>query len=197
MRRGLAVVATVALCGCSFVFVHGPKPPPAPPSDCTSSQLVPILDGVATGVFAAFAIYSAVAGDADYRSNFCDQFDSACTAPDRGYTIATSLAVAAVTGVAAYIGRTRVNECQAASFAPVLTPAPPAPAPPAPLAPAPMNPAPVTPAPSPPAPPPPPVTPAPVKPAPVPAKPAPPPPKPGTGSGELPVPPSGLPVPGA
>ncbi|MEP6862055.1 MAG: hypothetical protein ABJE66_15630, partial [Deltaproteobacteria bacterium] len=124
MRRALALVTGVALCGCSFVFVHGPKPPPAPPSDCTSSRVVPILDGVATGLFAVFGIYSAVTNDADYRSNFCDEFDSSCTPPARAVSIVTSLAIAAATGVSAYIGRNRVNECQAANYAPVVPPNP-------------------------------------------------------------------------
>ena len=197
MRRALALVTSVALCGCSFVFVHGPKPPPAPQSDCTSSRVVPILDGVATGLFAVFAIYAAVTDDAGYRSNFCDQFDSSCTPPARALTVTTSAVIAAVAGVSAYVGRDRVNECQAANYAPVVAPAPTSPtAPPAPdpatNAPAPTpNPT-ITPTPAP--------TPTPTTkptPTPTPTKPTPTKPKPGTGSGDLPIPPSGLPVPGA
>jgi hypothetical protein len=189
MRRFLALVTSIALCGCSFVFVHGPKPPPAPPSDCTKSRVLPIVDGAVAGLFALTAIYWAVTNDADYRSNFCDEFDSSCSEPPRAVAITTSLLVAAVAGASAYIGRNRVNECQAANYAPVVTP-PPAPAPigaPVPPPPAPT----MTPVPPPP-------TPTPVKPAPTPAKP---PTKPGSGSGsgsgDLPIPPSGLPVPGA
>lgn len=172
MRRAVALVTSVALCGCSFVFVHGPKPPPAPQSDCTSSRLVPILDGVATGLFAVFAIYSAVTNDADYRSNFCDQFDSSCTPPARAVTITTSLVIAAAAGVSAYVGRDRVNACQAANYAPVVPS--PSPSPPTPMP---------TPTPNP--------TPNPTKTSPTPTK-----PNAGSGSGELPIPPSGLPVPG-
>ncbi|MEO6772028.1 MAG: hypothetical protein ABI467_03290 [Kofleriaceae bacterium] len=166
MRRALALVTSVAMCGCSFAFVHGPKPPPAAQDDCTHSRVVPILDAVATGILALFAGYSAVTDDADYRSNFCDQFDSSCTPPSRAISIATSLAIAAATGAGAYVGFRRVGECRRANPEPVITPAP-APAVSPELAPAP--------APNP--------TPAPTK--------------PGTGSGDLPIPPSGLPVPGA
>ena len=183
--RAVALVTSIALTasGCSFVFVHGPKPPPAPPSDCTTSRLVPILDAAAAGVFAVYGIYAAVVSDSEYRSNFCDEFDSSCTPPERGAIVVTSLAIAALTGVSAYIGRNRVNECQAANYAPVVMP-PPNPS---------LNPSPSpTPAPvaNPPTP-----TPTPVKPTPTPT----PKPKPGTGSGsgDLPIPPSGLPVPGA
>src|ERR1700742_2168749 len=107
MRRALALVTAIALCGCSFVFVHGPQPPPAPPGDCTKSRLLPILDGVATGVFAVYGIYAAATSDADYRSNFCDEFASSCTPPARGFIVATSLAIAVAAGVSAYIGRDR------------------------------------------------------------------------------------------
>ena len=62
MRGGLALVTSIALCGCSFVFVHGPKPPPAPPSDCTSSRVVPILDAAAAGLFAVYGVYAALPG---------------------------------------------------------------------------------------------------------------------------------------
>jgi len=174
------VVTSIALCGCSFVFVHGPKPPPAPPNDCTSSRLVPILDGVATGLFAVYAIYSAVTSDADYRSSFCDQFDSSCTPPPRALTVTTSAVIAAVAGVSAYVGRNRVNECQAASYAPVMPPAAPLSTPSPSPNPNPPNP---NPNPTP--------TPTPTKPSPTPTN-----PRSGSGSGDLPIPPSGLPVPG-
>jgi len=205
MRRALALVAAVALCGCSFAFVHGPKPPPAPPSDCTSSRLLPILDGVATGVFAVFGIYSIAASDDGYRTTFCDQYDSSCEPPSRAATIVTSLAIAALAGTSAYIGRNRVNECQAANYAPVVAPPSPSPSPTPPPAPYPTTNAPTTTTTPPPTPPPTPTptttpTPTPTRPTPTPTpKPTPTKPKPGTGSGsgDLPIPPSGLPVPGA
>ncbi|HET9989606.1 MAG TPA: hypothetical protein VFQ65_13835, partial [Kofleriaceae bacterium] len=93
-------------------------------------------------------------------------------------TIATSLVIAAATGAGAYVGFKRVGECRSANPEPVVTPVMTPVA--VPLAPPPVAPV-ATPAPAPP-----PATP----------KPAPPPVKPGAGSGDLPIPPSGLPVPG-
>jgi hypothetical protein len=189
MRRALALVTGVALCGCSFVLVHGPKPPPEPPSDCTSSRVVPIIDAAAAGLFAVFGLYSAVSSDEEYRSNFCDDFDSSCTPPARAFSIVTSLAIAAATGVSAYMGRNRVNECRAANYAPVVAPPNPSPSPSPSTTPVPV-PVPVSPPPTPT----PTVKPAPPTPTPTPTKLK---PGSGSGSGELPIPPSGLPVPGA
>ena len=193
MRRAIGLVTSIALIGCSFVFVHGPKPPPAPVSDCTTSRVLPIVDGAVAGLFALTALYWAVTNDADYRSNFCDQFDSSCTEPPRAVAITTTVLVAAAAGASAFIGRNRVNECQAANYAPVVAPPPnpnpnptPTPTPTATPVPVPVP----VPVPTP--------VPTPTKPTPTPTKPT---PKPGqgsgSGSGDLPIPPSGLPVPGA
>src|SRR3569833_1190135 len=123
--RALALVACVAVCGCSFAFVHAPPPPPAPQSDCTSSKVVPILDTVAGSIFALFGVYAAAADDAEYRSNFCAQYDGSCSAPPRAVTVVTSLAIAAAWGASAYVGSKRGGECQRVLDAtPTPTPTP-------------------------------------------------------------------------
>jgi len=114
MRRMVALIVCASFSACSFAFVHGPKPPPAAPTDCTTSRTVPILDSVFTGVMAIFAIYAAVSSDSDYRSNFCDEFDSSCEPPGRGYTVASSLIAAAAGGAGMYYGYTRVDACRKA-----------------------------------------------------------------------------------
>jgi hypothetical protein len=114
MRRMVALVVCASFSACSFAFVHGPKPPPAPATACTTSRTVPILDSVFTGFMALFAIYAAAASDSDYRSNFCDEFDSSCEPPGRTYTVASSLIAAAAGGAGMYYGYTRVAECRKA-----------------------------------------------------------------------------------
>lgn len=110
----VALLVCASFSACSFAFVHGPKPPPAPPTDCTTSRTVPILDSVFTGFMALFAIYAAVSSDSEYRSNFCDEFDSSCSAPGRTYTVATSLIAAAAGGAGMYYGYTHVDSCRKA-----------------------------------------------------------------------------------
>ncbi|MEO8550401.1 MAG: hypothetical protein ABI678_10520 [Kofleriaceae bacterium] len=133
MRRLVALLVCASFSACSFAFVHGPKPPPAPPADCTTSRTVPILDSVFTGFMALFAIYAAVSSESEYRSNFCDEFDSSCEAPGRSYTVATSLIAAAAGGAGMYYGYTRVAACR--KVQPMVEAAPPMVAPVAPVAP--------------------------------------------------------------
>src|SRR3569623_699906 len=113
--RALALVACVAVCGCSFAFVHAPPPPPAPQSGCTSSKVVPLLATEAGSIFALLGVYAAAADEAEYRANFCDQYDGSCSAPPRAVTVVTSLAIAAALGASAYVGFKRVGECHRAN----------------------------------------------------------------------------------
>src|SRR3954463_3009580 len=114
MRRRVALLVWASSSAGSFAFGPRPKRPPAPATDCTTSRTVPILDSVFTGVMAIFAIYAAVSSESEYRSNFCDEFDSSCEAPGRGYTVATSLVAAAAGGAGMYVGYTRVDACRKA-----------------------------------------------------------------------------------
>jgi hypothetical protein len=157
MRRGLALVM---MCGCSFALVHGPKPAPAPTSDCTQSRVVPIIDTVVAGVAALFAVYAMAASTNEWHDVNCDVGDTSCTAPNQSVTAVVGSIIAVGDGLGAYWGYTRVSQCRRAQGEapfvrdvppPVVTPPPP-----------------------------------------------PPPPDAGEGSGDTPpIPPSGLPVPGA
>jgi hypothetical protein len=134
MRRGLALVM---MCGCSFAFVHGPKPAPAAP-DCTQSRVVPILDSVLTGVAALVAIYAIAASSSEWHDANCDANDSSCTAPDQAVFAVAGSVVALAGGAGMYWGYTRVGECRRAQGEapfvgdrplPVVTPPPPPPPP--------------------------------------------------------------------
>jgi hypothetical protein len=131
MRRMVALLVCASFSACSFALVHGPKPAPAPPADCTTSRTVPIIDGVFAGVLTIFAIYAAVSSESEYRSNFCNDYDSSCGAPDRVFTVATSLLLAAADGAGLYYGFTRVDACRKAQPAveqrPPIAPTPNAP----------------------------------------------------------------------
>ena len=161
MRRGLALVM---MCGCSFAFVHGPKPAPALP-DCTQSRVVPILDSVLTGVAALVAIYAMAASSSQWHDANCNVNDASCTAPNQALFAVAGSVVAVAGGAGMYWGYTRVGQCRRAEGEATLAPGALSPPPPPPTTP-----------------PPPPTT----------------PPDAGEGSADVPpIPPSGLPVPGA
>ena len=152
MRRGLALVM---MCGCSFALVHGPKPAPAPATDCTQSRVVPILDTVLTGVAALVAVYAIVASSSEWHDANCNVNDGSCSPPNQALSAVLGSVVAVGGGAGMYWGYARVDQCRRAQVA--------APSPPSPVVP-----------------------------------PPPPPPDAGEGSGDSPpIPPSGLPVPGA
>ena len=154
MRRGLALVM---MCGCSFALVHGPKPAPAPPTDCTRSRVVPIIDTAVAGVVALIAIYAMAASSSEWHDFNCDVNDSSCPVPNQSVTAVVGSIIAVADGAGAYWGFTRVEQCRRAQAAAPTVPPPPVVTPPTP--------------PTPPA---------------------------GEGSGDAPpIPPSGLPVPGA
>jgi hypothetical protein len=130
MRRGLALVM---MCGCSFALVHGPKPAPAPATDCTRSRVVPIIDTAVAGVAALFAIYAMAASSSQWHDVNCDVNDGSCTAPNQAFSAVAGSIIALADGAGAYWGYTRVEQCRRAQAAvppvppPVVTPPPPPP----------------------------------------------------------------------
>ena len=101
IRKGLVSVVTVLVttAGCGFVFVHGP------PDDhmerasfsCTTSNVGPILDGLATGMFLFGAIGAAESGFEDAEQ----------------LTVG-SLAYAGITGSAFVVGLKKTARCRKA-----------------------------------------------------------------------------------
>ena len=102
-------LALLALSGCSLVMVKGPRdtgnPPRTYPS-CTSSLTYPVVDTVLAGLFLA-SMTTAIADNGSMDSTINDKDTRAERATSAGL-------MAALFGVSAYFGYTRVSRCRAA-----------------------------------------------------------------------------------
>lgn len=115
MNQLIAVVTSIALAGCSFVFVHGPdsKAPTNVYPDCTSGKTWPIIDTVVAAVYAAAALGA------------LQREDKMPTSPTPGIAVednsklspraaaAVSVGFAALAGAGAIVGFRRVGKCRA------------------------------------------------------------------------------------
>jgi hypothetical protein len=108
--KPVCFVLALCLTGCSFFFVKGPsdesRPPRAYPS-CTRSMTYPVVDGVLSALF-IFGMAAAIAEDDNSSTSFDDDEAS------RAEKITSSAVLAAVTGVSAYLGYSRVSRCRGA-----------------------------------------------------------------------------------
>lgn len=94
-------MALGSLAGCSFAFVHGPPPSPErlPSFDCTSSNVLPVLDAVFAGIAVADAV-GAATGSPEFRSPKSEAFAFA--------------AEAVLVGASAGYGFTKTSQCRKA-----------------------------------------------------------------------------------
>jgi len=102
LRRAPAcLVALGWLSGCSFAFVHGPPPnhERLPSVDCTTSNVLPVLDAVFAGIAAADAV-GAATGAPEFRSPKSEAFAFA--------------AEAVLVGASAGYGFTKTSQCRQA-----------------------------------------------------------------------------------
>jgi hypothetical protein len=144
MNQLIAGVASLALVGCSFVFVHAPdtSAPPNVYPDCTARKAWPIVDTVLAGVYAAAAV-SAIQREDDPMSPPGTDETKSQLSPRAA--AAVSLGFAAIAGAGAFVGFRRVGKCRASrseflvrypNGAPTLAPMPgPYPPPPQPSGP--------------------------------------------------------------
>lgn len=98
---------------------------------------MPIIDAAVASVLVIFALSAALVSDREYNASFCNEDDGSCSPPGRGFTIGSSLLIAAADGAGAYYGFTRVQACRNANpdkpveapppVAPVVKPPPPSP----------------------------------------------------------------------
>ncbi len=102
--KSVCVLLALSLTGCSLFMTRGPSdtgnPPRAYPS-CTTSMGYPIADTVIGGLFLASAVTTAAGGGA--TSNDKDTRTASAT---------TAALFAALFGVSAYVGYSRVSRCR-------------------------------------------------------------------------------------
>lgn len=138
--RLLAAALAISVTGCSFVFVDGPPREHAkmPAFDCSTSRAVPILDGTFALLQTINFIYTAAISDRTWNEDIYKM-----NAPfSRHEGLAIYGVLAAVSGLSAYYGFSRVERCRDAKEALIVrtsnsmnqpnTPGWPPPAPPVP-----------------------------------------------------------------
>jgi len=179
----VAVVTSLSISGCSFIFSEGPPPnhQRLPYFDCSTSYAPPVLDTIWGGLNGLGAIAAMGSSDEEWKA---DQ------GSDRSTVIGVGLVWLAVSGASAIYGYSKVGQCREAKdqlMLRMMRPAAPQAWPPQPQ---PQYPPPGYPAPPPgyPAPPPGYPAPPPGQPAPPPGQPAPAPP--GTAPAPAPTPPA-------
>ncbi|MFT3699540.1 MAG: hypothetical protein QM831_40710 [Kofleriaceae bacterium] len=107
----MRLAALVLAGGCSFALVHGPK---SGHSECTTSNVVPIIDTAFAAAAFALLVTTLVTSDSQLHDLFCDQYDASCS-PNRAGIATLSAIVAGADGAGAYWGFTKTNECRNAS----------------------------------------------------------------------------------
>ncbi|HVU52688.1 MAG TPA: hypothetical protein VHL80_18535 [Polyangia bacterium] len=107
-----AGAAAVTTGGCSFLFVDGPpaNAKKATAFSCTTSNGLPVVDGVIAGL----AAVSAISAIADGHQTYDPTTGASTTKPD--YTTAVGAAAwGALFAASAYVGHSRVSECKEAT----------------------------------------------------------------------------------
>lgn len=109
--RLLAAALAISVTGCSFVFVDGPPREHAklPSFDCSTSRAVPILDSLFGALQLANFVYTATRTQQDW-----DDIYKGSAPFSRHEGLAIYGVLAAVAGLSAYYGFSRVEQCREA-----------------------------------------------------------------------------------
>jgi hypothetical protein len=112
MKQWIVGATSIALAGCSFVFVHAPdsSAPANVYPECTSSKTWPIIDVVVAGVYAAAAVSAIQREDDPMPAPGSDETKSRLSPRAAA---ALSLGFAALAGAGGFVGFRRVGACRA------------------------------------------------------------------------------------
>jgi hypothetical protein len=106
MSAVVAVVTSVSLSGCSFIFTEGPPPnhERLPYFDCSSSAAAPVVDTIWAGLNGLGALVAAGQSDEQWKQNN--------NATERSTVIGVGLVWLAVSGASAIYGYQKVGACR-------------------------------------------------------------------------------------
>jgi hypothetical protein len=105
----VAVLTSVSVSGCSYIFTSGPPPnhQQLPYFDCSTSYVPPVLDTVWAGLNGLGAIIALSRSEEEWKRE-------QSTASDRSTAIAVGLIWLAVSGSSAIYGYQKVGQCKPA-----------------------------------------------------------------------------------